>query len=260
MLRSLKALPLALAIVTLSLITVSCTTSGSSTQARFVNAISDTQAYNNGGLDIEVDGTKEFTDITFPVPPSSSYTSIPSGNDMIEGFQTNSTTEVFSNDVTLTAGSQYTLVATGSASSTSNVVILNPVDNNTAPADGMVNFRVINASSFGPSGDGGAVDVYIIPTGTSLPGSCSAPNCISDLPYQMASKYMTLPYNSNGNGWQMFVTVSPGSTTNYFNFSIANFGSISEGAICTLVLTDQQNGTAMSSIPVQLNDLNGCNP
>jgi len=260
MLRWLKVLPLALVIVTLIIVTSSCSTSGSSTQARFVNAIADTQAYNNSGLDVQVNGTKDFTNVTFPVPASSNYTSIPAGNDTIEGLQYNSTTEVFSNsNVNLSGGKQYTLVATGSAASTSSVVILDPADNNTAPANGSVNFRVINASSFGPSGDGGAVDVYILPTGTTT-NSCSAPNCIPALAYQSTSGYMTLPYNSNGNGWQLIVTRSAGNSTPYFNFAIANFGSVSEGAICTLVLTDQQNGSAMSTLPVQLNDLNGCNP
>jgi len=265
--RSLKVLPLTLALVTLALAAVSllftsCGGSGNTVQARFINAISDTQAYGNAGLDIDINTTKQFTNIIFPVPPSSSYKSIPSGNDTIEGLQTNSTTQVFSQNVGLIAGSQYTLIATGldNASNGSNIFVMSPVDNNTAPANGSVNFRVINASSFGPSGDGNAVDVYIIPTGTSVPSSCTEPNCISNLGYKGASKYEPLPYNSNGNGWEMIVTRVTGNPTPYFNFSIANFGSASEGAICTLVLTDQQNGTNMSSLPVQLNDLNGCNP
>jgi hypothetical protein len=264
--RSLKALPLTLALLTLalaalSLLFTSCGGSGNTAQARFINAISDTQAYGNAGLDIDINTTKQFTNIIFPVPPSSSYKSIPSGNDTVEGLETNSTTQVFSQNVGLIAGSQYTLIATGldTGSNGSNVVILSPVDNNTAPANGSVNFRVINASVFGPTGDGNAVDVYILPTGTNAT-SCSPPNCISNLAYKSASAYVTLPYNSNGNGWQLTVTRSTGNPTPYFNFSIATFGGASEGAICTLVLTDQQNGSNMSSLPVQLNDLNGCNP
>jgi len=59
MLRLLRALPLALALAALSLFVSSCGSSNSS-QIRFVNAIRDAAP-----LDIEVNSSKIFTNITF---------------------------------------------------------------------------------------------------------------------------------------------------------------------------------------------------
>jgi hypothetical protein len=251
--RLLKALPLALAIVAvaaLSIIAASC--NSSNTQARFVNAISDA-----GPLDFDFNGTKIFSDLQPNTSSSSSYVGVPAGSDQIQGFATGTTTSAFPQDaVTLNSGSFYTLVAAGLSNGTVN--ILNPLDNNTAPANGFVNFRVINASSYGPYGGGAAADVYILPNPNPvLPSSCSAAgaNCISDRTYQSTSSYVTLPYNSEGNGWQIIVTVT-GSTTPYFNEPLGGVGSASEGAICTLVLTDAQGGTEMNTLPLKLNDLN----
>ena len=119
--RLLKVLILAAAILTLSVMLVSCSNSANLAQARFVNAISDASA-----LDIEFNGTKEFSDVAFfGYLPASGYTGVPSGSDTIKGFAAGSTTnQAFSDNVTLTAGTQYTLVATGLLTGT--VVILNP--------------------------------------------------------------------------------------------------------------------------------------
>jgi hypothetical protein len=228
-----------------------------------VNAIQDTQDYNNVGLDIQVNGTKEFTNITFPQASGSTYVSVPSGNDTVEGFQTGTTTPAFNfPGLTMNSGSQYTLVATGSAAGGgTNVVVMSPSDNSTAPANGSVNFRIINASPSGPQGGGSTPDVYILPNPATLPTSCANAgiNCISALAYSNTSSYVTLPINTVGNGWQLIVTVT-GNGNPVFSTTINGFGSASEGAICTLVLTDQQNGFQMSSTPVVLQDLNasGC--
>lgn len=252
--RSLKAVPLTLALVTLALVgltlvTTSCGSSNSLAQARFVNAIPNATA-----LDIQFNGTKDFTDVAFfGFLPLSGYTGVPAGSDTIKGFATGSTTnQAFSVTNTLTAGKQYTLVATGFVPN--SVVVLPPIDNNTAPANGNVNFRVINASPSGPS----AVDVYILPNPvTSGLGSCTAPNnCISGTAYQGVSTPITLPYNSNGNGFTMYVTTS-GGTNPIFSQNLA-VGSATTGSIRTLVLTDIQNGNppGMNPQAIILNDLN----
>jgi hypothetical protein len=213
-----------------------------------VNAISDASA-----LDIEFNGTKEFSDVAFfGYLPASGYTGVPSGSDTIKGFAAGSTTnQAFSDNVTLTAGTQYTLVATGLLTGT--VVILNPTDNNTAPAVGNVNFRVINGSPSGPT----AVDVYILPNPVQGGlGTCSAPNCIAGVAYQGTSTPTTLPYNSNGSGYTMYVTTS-GGTNPIFSQNLS-VGSATVGAIRTLVLTDIQNGNppGMNPQAIILNDLN----
>ena len=246
MLRSSKALPLTLALAVLSFFATSCGSS-SSGHARFVNAIQNTAVYGNG-LDVEVNGTKDFTNVTFPNASSSTYTSVASGSDTILGVQTGTTTQVFSDTTSLSSGNQYTLVATGFASgSGGNVVLLSISDNNTAPASGNVEFRVIDASPSGPS----AVDVYIEPEPFS--GNLTNP-AISALAYTQTSSYVTLPWNSGGGGWVVFVTAA-GNTTPIFSQTF-NFGSQSTAAIRTLVLTDVANGSSMNPAFLELSDLN----
>ena len=255
MLRWLKALPLTLAIAALSLVATSCSTT--STQARFVNAIQDTDDYGgqNAALDVDVNNTKVFTDYTFATAVSSSYKGIPSGSVTVEGFEYNTTTEVFDNtNVGLNSGTQYTLVATGFATGTNgaNVVLLTPTDNNTEPANGSVSFRVINASPSGPT----SVDVWIEPapfTAGQLSGTAQIPN----VSYRSATNYYTTSFNSNGGGFLLFVTASGNTSELYINGqSIPQFGGASEGAIRTIVLTDVANGSTMNSLAVVLNDLN----
>src|SRR5260370_12522310 len=112
----MKALSLTLALAALSIFATSCG-SGSSARARFVNTIPNTGVYGNG-LDVEVNGTKQFTDVTFPNASASTYTSVAAGRDTILGLQTGTTTQVFSDTTSLSGGSQYTLLATGLPSAT----------------------------------------------------------------------------------------------------------------------------------------------
>ena len=96
--------------------------------------------------------------------------SIPAGSDKIQGFASGTTTNpVFTvtSPVSFNSGSQYTVVATGLLAGTVNLVT--PVDNNTAPAVGKVNFRVIDASPAGV----GSVDVYIIQNSAQGTPSCT---------------------------------------------------------------------------------------
>lgn len=250
MFRSLKALPLTLALAALSIFATSCGSS-SSAMARFVNAIPNTANYG-GSVDVEVNTTKEFSNVVFPNASASTYTSVPSGSDTIKGFVAGgTTTPIFTNTASLSSGKQYTLVATGSAGgSGGNVVLLSIPDTNTAPASGNVEFRVIHASPSGPT----AVDIYIEPT--PFNGNLTSP-AISALAYTQASGYVTLPWNSDGSGWTIIVTAA-GSTTPYngFNFNTGNIGGQSTEAIRTLVLTDVQNGNSMSLNPIVLSDLN----
>lgn len=250
MLRLLKALPAILAVAVSTAFFTSC--GSSNAQVRFVNAIQNTADYGNGGLDVDVNGTKYFTDITFPSASASTYTAVPSGTDTIEGLEYNSTTEVFSQTTptSLLPGGDYTMVATGFAGGTGgNVVLISPQDNNTAPTEGNVEFRVINASPSGPT----AVDVYIEQSpfiGNIVQGT----NQVTALSYRSTSAYVTLPWNSSGDGWQIYVCTT-GSTTPIAEFD-ATFGSQTTESIRTFVLVDNVNGNTMSSAPIVLSDLN----
>jgi len=246
----LKVLPLALALVAVSFFFAGC--GSNNVEARFINAIPDAA---NSPLDIDVGGTKEFSTVQFgTASPGSNYLGVPSGNVAIEGFQSGTTTPAFpSQTVSLNSGSEYTLVATGFLSGT--VTILNPVDNNTEPTDGTVNFRVIEASPSGPT----AVDIYLIenPVTCSIGASGCGPS-ITSLAYQSTSSYVNLPYNSNpnGQGYQMFVTPHGSLTPLFSGGQTITGGGTSLGSIRTIVLTDVSGGGAMNSQALVLADLN----
>ncbi len=176
MLRWLKTLPLALAVAALIVFATFAASCGSNnSQARFVNAISD----DTQSLDIDFNGAKAFGGVGPFAASGSTYVGIPAGSDKIQGFASGTTTNpVFgvTSPISFNSGSQYTVVATGFLAGTVNIVA--PVDNNTAPAVGIVNFRVIDAS---PSGVG-AVDVYIIPNIAAGTPSCTLGNGIAPLP------------------------------------------------------------------------------
>jgi len=257
MLRLFKVLPLTLAIAALCIVATSC--GSNNTQARFVNAIQDTNDYGgtNAALDIQVNNTKVFTGVGFGVASSSNYVGIPSGSDTIEGLESNSTTQVFNEqNIGLTSGKQYTMVATGFAtgSNGNNVIFLTPTDDNTEPANGTVNFRVINASPSGPNGGGAPVDVWIVPA--PLTGQLAEPATIPNVAYRSTSNYVPVPYNSGGGGFLVFVTVSGTTAPTYITGQAISVGSVSNGSIRTLVLTDQANGNTMSSQALVLTDLN----
>jgi hypothetical protein len=254
--RFLKALPVALLLLALAAVSIFAVSCGSSSvQARFVNAVYNTSSYG-GGLDVEVNGVKDFTAIAFPTASGSTYKGLPAGNDTFLGLQENTTTQVFQDPATLSGGTQYTLVAAGQAqgNGTSTVSFKPFGDNNTAPAAGNVNFRIINASDAES-----AVDVYIEQTPfTGTIGQNGVTAQVTNLAYMSASGYVTLPWNSNaGGGWTIYVTPA-GSTLIILNgFNTGNFGGTGTESIRTLILTDDANtNNSISSVPIVLDDLN----
>jgi hypothetical protein len=264
MLRWLKALPLALALAALIVFATFAASCGSTnSQARFVNAISD----DTISLDIEFNGTKAFGGVGPFTASGSTYVSIPTGSDKIQGFASGTTTTSFgplTSPISFNSGSQYTVVATGFLAGTVNIVA--PVDTNTAPAVGTVNFRVIDAS---PSGVG-SVDVYIIqntaqntpsctPSSTCLPTISGVSSPLSSTtPY---SAYKNMSFNSLGFGYTLYVTQagSPNTLPGWSGgYQLSQIGSVSVGSIRTIVLVDNPPGNnGMSEAgTIVLSDLN----
>jgi hypothetical protein len=236
--RWLQALSLGLALAALSLL-MACSSSGQA-KVRFIHGIQDA-----GALDIDVYGTNdsagtvEFSDISFlgVQPTQPGYITLDSGSDAIEGFLTGTTTVGFiRTNVNWSGGIEYTAVATGfSKTGTplgSNVLIVSVPDNNTPPASGDVEFRIIHASPSEPSG----VNVYIESNPSTGPTGTPA---ISNLIYTQASAYISVAYNPNNvtpaPGFTLYVTTTAGAVI--FSETI----NPAEGAIRTLLLTDIQN-------------------
>ena len=246
MFRLLKALSLSLALLALSIFATSCGNSAPA-QVRFVHAMPDGAA-----MDININGKPAFTGISFRdvLPNQPGYTSVPSGNDTIQGFLAGSSNVGFnSTTIGLNSAGQYTVVATGLVATSKNAVILSKPDNNSPPATNNIVFRVIHASPSGPP----SVDVYILLSPTAAPTGNAT---ISALPYTQASAYISVPFNPNNvdnfQGYVVFVTAAGTTSPVLINEPI----NPANGAIRTLVLTDVQGGTSMSSSFLELPDRN----
>ena len=247
--RSLKVLLPVLALVALGVLGLVTTNCGSSqAQVRFVDAIWDAA----GPLDIYFNGSKDFPEIgQFGHLPSTGYTAVPAGGETIEGYAAGgTTTEAFlsQNQVNLTAGTQYTLVATGNIVTTSNAVILAQADDNTEPAVGNVIFRFIDASP-----DQGTVYVYLI--ANPVVGNGCTQGTETTLAYQQTSISGLLPYNSSG-GYTLYVCNAIGGNPLFTSTNLGLIGGPSLGSIRTIILTDNSQGTGMSQQIIPLADLN----
>lgn len=241
MLRFFKALPLVFAIASLLLFAASCGTS-SQTQVRAFQAISDAPP-----LDIAVNTTKVATTVSFTgFQPATGYTKVPSGTVTLQAYDTGTTTSIIgANGVSTSLGgsSQYTLLLAGLLNGTGATApaFYEITDNNTAPATGTVEFRIINGSINTPTG---GFDVYIVPPNTNLNGVSPQ---IAGLTLGQGSSYVSLDVLQTG--YDAIVT-QHGNQLPYID---QNY-NLTAGQIRSLVVVD--NGNQVSQFPIELPDLN----
>ena len=240
----LKALPIALAVAALSVITASCGANNGQAQVRMINAVADSQP-----LDIFINGAKAFANLAFTgVMPNSSpatYAAVQAGGAAIRGFPTGNDVIPTSpqGTVTLNGTSQYTMIAIGLQASDAPPLLL--LDNNTVPVSGNVEFRIINVS---PSSSPNGVDVYIVPP--TVNDLTNYTPQLAGLGNGQTSNYQSMAFAANG--YHVIVTFN-GSKTPY----ITEPFTLQSGSIRTLVLVDNpgaNNGT--SQTPLILDDLN----
>jgi hypothetical protein len=123
-------------------------------------------------VDVWLDGTKVLTDV--PYEAVSGYLAVPAGDHNVKVTPTGSTTPVIDADVTLSAGTAYTIAAINPVASISAAIL---VDDRT-PVDGKAKLRVFHASSNAPA----SVDVALAGGTVLVPG----------LEYGKASDYLTV--------------------------------------------------------------------
>lgn len=238
MFRVLRTVPLILALSAFGIFASSCGTDHA--QVRFVHAATDT-----AGIDITVDGKNVATDLVFAgISPSSGYTTVNAGNRAVQVFPTGNTTDaIIKSNISFSSQKEYTMLVSGLTNSiTEPVAAVLVTDDNSAPTSGNIKLRVIHDSNFGPA----QLDVYIVSPGTDISGI--TPN-ISGLPLQQASGYQSLTAAT----YEVIVTdTADGSKTRLVDQSYP----LTAGQIRTLVILDVQNGTTISSVPLELSDLN----
>ncbi len=238
--RLSKAVPVVLSLGLLCLFGVfaaSCGSSGNA-QVRVVDAIS-----NSPALDVEVNTTKVFTNISFgavmPAPPA--YNGVPSGTVTLAAVNTGGTTSYINPaNTTLSGSGHYTLLLAGTNAGIQAAApaFYSISDNNTAPTTGNVEFRIINASVNLINLQGG-LDIFIV-----QPGQQFGTPAVSGLTFGQGSAYV--PENFNGAGYTVGITDSGQGQTFFTNTYQSPTGSIR-----TLVIVDSGNSINV----LELNDL-----
>ena len=240
MARVFKILLFAPAIVALCIFAASCGSSSSTAQYRVVQAIPDAP----GNFDVSVNGKNVFTNVAFgSTEPTFGYQSVPVGSDPIEVTQA-SASVINSTRMNLISGTQSTALLTGLYSDPAAFILR---DNNTAPPSGQAELRIVYASPSAPA----SLDVYIVSPGIDI---TQRDPTISALQFGQQSAYQYLTTQKSGNAQITVIVTESGDPT---KAQLVNQTyTISVGQIRTLVLVDAIGGGAISSIPLELSDLN----
>jgi hypothetical protein len=247
MARLLKALPLTLALVALvamTIATISCTSTGTA-QVRVINAIPDATS----ALDVDFNSVTAITDLAFdtvdPTPATpAAYFGETAGTVTVQAFYTGQTVNPILEPTTasLTGGDHYTVLLAGFVTSPPAAYLIS--DDNQAPTVNTVKFRVINASASSSEQYPGGFDIYILPAGQSISGVAQIAGLTLG---QTGPGYVTLNYLSS-----YAVSVTPHkSTLPLFSTTYPQ----NNPQITTLVIVDQSNGATVSPTMLPLIDL-----
>lgn len=252
MMRLFKVLALLSVLVAIGALIMSCGNGGNA-QVRVVNAIPDQS--QPAGFDIYVNNTKFFPGVasgtiypSFTPAPPQPYVSIPSGSDSIQVYDSGTTTTNIltgANTATFGGSTQYTLLLAGYLTGSPSPAAYLITDNNTVPNSGDLEIRVINASPHSAN-NGGGIGLAIYQTGQAPPST------LTNVPFGQSTGYLSFPFQS---GISYFVGVHQGGTL-LFTYGFTPGGSNTAGSITTLVFVDTFNGSAVSSQPLKLADLN----
>lgn len=236
MLRSLRFLPLALALGAFGMFAIGC--GGSHASMRFVHASPDAP-----NVDVLVDGKTVATNLPFAsVSPGSGYLTITAGGRLVEVRTTGTATDlVNASNVSFSSHLQYTVFFAGLVNSKLQTIDL-VTDDNSAPQSGNIKLRVFHASPSGPTD----LDIYIVAPTTDI---TNLPPTISALAYQQASSYQSVAPTSN----EVIMTAT-GDPTKFR--LIDQTYTLAAGQIRTLVVLDIAKGGTISPTPLVLADLN----
>ncbi|HUK23670.1 MAG TPA: DUF4397 domain-containing protein [Terriglobales bacterium] len=192
---------------------------GGQTQLRMLNA-----SPGQPELNLLVDGKTVASNLAYGA--ASGYISINSGSRQIQIEPAGSSNSIINQTLSFGSDTSSTLVVDNYSANVQSVVFS---DDNTAPASGNFRVRVINAS---PSM--GAVDVYVLPAGTSLSG---ATPLATSLAFGSASDYAGLAAGSPATTYNIYFT-QPGTTFSYIVVST----SFTAGDVRTIVALNNLAG------------------
>ncbi|MFI5109627.1 MAG: DUF4397 domain-containing protein [Terriglobales bacterium] len=259
MLRSLRFLPLALALGAFGMFAIGC--GGSHASMRFVHASPDAP-----NVDVLVDGKTVATNLPFTsVSPGNGYLTITAGGRLVEVRPTGTGTDlVNASNVSFSSHLQYTVFFTGLVTPPPppppcpvpipppNQTISQVPDDNSAPQSGNVKLRVFHGSPCAtlpppaPPPPPVRLDIYVVAPNTDITNLSPT---ISALAYQQASSYQSVAPTSN----EVIMTAT-GDPTKFR--LIDQTYTLAAGQIRTLVVLDIAKGGTISPTPLVLADLN----
>lgn len=204
---------------------------GPTGRVRFVNAVADPLRADR--LDVTVAGTPVAVNVGFGVaapntavqPNPAPYYPVYAGSWPVVARRTaDPSIMVLSQNIDVTASTDYTVLAVGTSAGVSGVVL---IDANAAPTGGNIRLRLVHAS---PS-SAPAVDVYV--TAPTADISQMAPSA-SNVAFKAASAYLTVAAGT----YRVRVTAT-GSKTPLVD---ATTGALTTGAVRSFVLLDRSAG------------------
>jgi hypothetical protein len=216
------------------LLTFGCGGGGTGTELRVLNASPDETS-----VQVVVDGAAVGSALAYQA--NTGYQSVKAGSRQFVLENTGMTTNLVPNDATLSLGNltETTIILAGYSTGLQGIAL---TDDNTTPASGTINIRMVNAMpSLGP------IDVYVVPPGTSL---SSVTPTFPGLTFATPSNYVNLSIGSNAN-YEIYFTPPGNSAFTYMDSGPLAFSS---GQNRTVVGLNSPSGSAYNF--VMLKDLN----
>ena len=134
-------------------------------------------------VDIYVDGQRAAANVAYR--STTDYLEVPAGARNVQVRAAGTATTVIDANLTLAAGVDYTVLATGRVASIAPLVL---TDTNAAPAAGNVRVRLVHAAP-----TAGTVDIYVTAPNADLAGA--APT-LAGVPFRGYSPYLSVPAGS----------------------------------------------------------------
>jgi hypothetical protein len=214
-------------IVAAALLTIGCGGGGSS-KIRFMNASPNSPSFN-----VLIDGKTALNGLGFGY--GTSYMSVSSGSRLLEFQPVGTTNDAVKMSVNIGSGTNNTFMLQGFLN---NIKGTPYVDNQTAPAAGNAQVRVINAAA-----SVSAVDIYLVPSGTD---PTTVPATQSNVSLGSATSYIT----ETAGPYVVFFTQPNFPSTIYVDSGVLTFNSLQNRTI--VGLSNPQGGFSA----ITLADLN----
>jgi hypothetical protein len=211
-------------LVAVGLLTVGCGGGGNS-KIRFINASPNAPSFN-----VLIDGKTVINGLGFGF--STAYMTVSSGSRLVQFQPVGTTNNTVMANVPIAGGTNNTYILEGFLN---NIKGNQYVDNQTAPASGNAQIRIINAAA-----SVGATDIYLVPSGTD---PTSVPATASNVQLGSATSYIT----ETAGPYVIFFT-QPGFPNNIFiDSGTITFNSLQNRTV--VGLSNPQGGFSSITLP-----------